>query len=102
MAATELDLPRLSSFCALPQTSLTTLLDAPTNDLVRKLLESLSARVDEQENLKAEKLKLNVELENAVRGGEFKSRVLKNSVDKGLKENAELKQRLQETGWSNL
>ncbi|KAL8723063.1 MAG: hypothetical protein Q9225_000534, partial [Loekoesia sp. 1 TL-2023] len=97
MATAELDLPRLASFCALPQTSLTNLLDAPTRDLVRQLLESLSPRVREQDELKADKLKLNVELENAVRSGESKSRVLKNSIDKGLKEAAALRQRVQET-----
>ncbi|KAL9030713.1 MAG: hypothetical protein Q9196_001185 [Gyalolechia fulgens] len=96
MATAELDLPRLSSFCGLPQTSLTGLLDAPTPDIVRQLLKGLLPRVREQDELKAEKLKLNVELENAVRGGESKCRVLKNSVDKGLKEAAELRQRLQE------
>lgn len=101
MALAELDLPRLASFCALPETSLTSLLDAPTRDLVRQLLESLSPRVREQDELKADKLKLNVELENAVRGGESKSRVLKNSIDKGLKEAAALRQRLQEIGLYN-
>ncbi|KAL8907417.1 MAG: hypothetical protein Q9171_005859 [Xanthocarpia ochracea] len=95
MAAAELDIPRLSSFCAVPQTSLTTLLDTPTSDLVRNLLASLSPRIHEYDTLKAENLKLNVELENVVRGGESKSRVLKNSVDKALRETAELRQKLQ-------
>ena len=98
MAAAELDIPRLSSFCAVPQTSLTTLLDTPTTDLVRNLLASLSPRIHEYDTLKAENLKLNVELENVVRGGESKSRVLKNSVDKALKETAELRRKLQGEG----
>ncbi|KAI4170403.1 MAG: hypothetical protein LQ343_005025 [Gyalolechia ehrenbergii] len=102
MATAELDLPRLSSFCSLPQTSLTTLLDAPTVDLVRQLLKGLLPPIREQDELKADKLKLNVELENAVRGGESKARVLKNSVDKGLKEAAELRQRLQEAEQSKI
>lgn len=98
MAAAELDIPRLATFCSLPQTSLTSLLDAPTSDLVRTLLRNLSPRLSEQDELKSAKLKLNVELENAVRGGESKSRVLKNSVEKGLKEVAELRHKLQNTG----
>ncbi|KAI4287039.1 MAG: hypothetical protein L6R35_003702 [Caloplaca aegaea] len=97
MAAAELDIPRLATFCSLPQTSLTSLLDAPTSDLVRTLLRHLSPRLSEQDELKSAKLKLNVELENAVRGGESKSRVLKNSVEKGLKEVAELRHKLQNT-----
>ncbi|KAI4104553.1 MAG: hypothetical protein LQ339_003856 [Xanthoria mediterranea] len=96
MATAELDIPRLSAFCAVPQASLNSLLDTPTSDLVRSLLASLSPRVHEYEGLKAEKLKLNVELENAVRGGESKSRVLKNSIDKGMKEAAELRRKLHE------
>ncbi|KAL8752933.1 MAG: hypothetical protein Q9184_005575 [Pyrenodesmia sp. 2 TL-2023] len=96
MAHVQLDIPRLSSFCGLPQASLTSLLDAPTSELVRTLLQNLSPRIREYDQLKSDKLKLNVELENAVRGGESKSRVLKNSVDKGLREAAELRQRLQD------
>ncbi|KAL8639350.1 MAG: hypothetical protein Q9228_003615, partial [Teloschistes exilis] len=96
MATAEVDVARLSSFCAVPQASLESLLDKPTTDLVRTLLQSLLPRVHEYDVLKADKLKLHVELENAVRGGESKSRVLKNSIDKGQKENASLKQKIQE------
>lgn len=96
MATAEIDLPRFSSFCSLPQTSLTALQHAPTTDLVRQLLDGLFPRIREQDELKASTLKLNVELENAVRSGESKGRVLKSQVDKGLKEAAELRQRLQE------
>ncbi|KAL8646549.1 MAG: hypothetical protein Q9226_006810 [Calogaya cf. arnoldii] len=96
MAAAELDVPRLATFCGVSQASLNTLLDAPTSELVRNFLASLSPRVHEYDGLKAEKLKLNVELENAVRGGESKSRVLKNSIDKGVKEAAELRRKLHE------
>ncbi|KAL8949482.1 MAG: hypothetical protein Q9222_004405 [Ikaeria aurantiellina] len=102
MATAELDVPHLSTFCGVSQTSITSLLDAPTSDLIRNLLESLSPRIREYDELKAEKLKANIELENAIRGGEFKSRVLKNSVDKGLKENAELRQKLQEAETSRV
>ncbi|KAL9582454.1 MAG: hypothetical protein Q9212_003290 [Teloschistes hypoglaucus] len=96
MATAEVDVARLSSFCAVPQASLESLLDQPTTDLVRTLLQSLFPRIQEYDGLKADKLKLHVELENAVRGGETKSRVLKSSIDKGQKENASLKQTIQE------
>jgi len=39
-----------------------------------------------------------VELENAVRSGESKNRVLKGSIDKGVKEAADLKQKLRTQG----
>ena len=100
MAVVQLDVAQLSSFCSLPQPTFDTLLDAPTADLVRTLLENLSVRINEHNELASEKLKLGVELENAVRGGETKSRALKGSLDKGLKEATELRQKLQvEGGW---
>lgn len=98
MAVAELDLSQLSSFCSLPQQSFDTLLHAPTADLVRTLLENISVKAQEYNELASEKLKLSVELENAVRGGETKSRVLKGSIDKGLKEATDLRQRLQAEG----
>ena len=100
MAVAQLDVAQLSSFCSLPQPTIDTLLDAPTAGLVRTLLENLSVRIDEHNELASEKLKLGVELENAVRGGETKSRALKGSLDKGLKEVTVLRQKLQaEGGW---
>ena len=98
MAIAELDVAQLSSYCSLPQGSITTLLDAPTAELIRSLLENVSKKAREHSDLTSEKLKLGVELENAVRGGESKSRVLKGSIDKGLKEAADLKKRLQAEG----
>lgn len=98
MAAIELDVARLSAFCSLPPTSIESLLDSPTVDLVRTLLRNISERAQEFDEVKSEKLKLGVELENAVRGGESKSRVLKSSINKGLKEVAQLKEKLQAAG----
>ena len=98
MAVAQIDLAQLSSFCSLPQHSLDTLLDAPTAGLVRTLLENISVRAHEHNDCASEKLKLGVELENAVRGGETKSRILKGSIDKGLKEATDLRQKLQVEG----
>ena len=98
MEVAQLDVPQLSSFCSLPQQTIDTLLDAPTTDLVRKLLENISVKAHEQNDLASEKLKLGVELENAVRGGETKIRVLKGSIDKILKEAADSRQKLETEG----
>lgn len=98
MAVAQLDVAQLSSFCSLPQQSIDTLLDAPTAGLVRTLLENISVKAHEHNDLASEILKLGVELENAVRGGETKSRVLKSSIDKGLKEATDLRQKLQAEG----
>lgn len=98
MAIAQLDVPQLSSFCSLPQQSIDTLLDAPTAGLVRTLLENISVKAREHNDLASEKLRLGVELENAVRGGETKSRVLKGTIDKGHKEAADLRQKIQAEG----
>ena len=98
MAAAELDLNQISSFCSLPHNSITTLLDAPTTDLVQSLLRNIASKAQEHGELTSKKLKLGVELENAVRGGETKTRILKSSVEKALKEAADLRQRLEDEG----
>jgi len=98
MAAAELDLAQLSTYCSLPQQSINTLLNAPTTELVQTLLENVAAKAREHNDLASEKLKLEVELENAVRSGESKNRVLKGSIDKGVKEAADLKQKLRTQG----
>ena len=98
MAAEVLDAQYLSSYCELPTETITTLLDAPTADLVRSLLHNVAHRAREHEETRSENLRLSVELESAVRTGESKARVLKSSVDKGLKEAAELRQKLQSEG----
>ncbi|KAL8797208.1 MAG: hypothetical protein Q9195_000675 [Heterodermia aff. obscurata] len=94
MATEILDLQHLSSYCSLPQDTFQSLLDAPTVDLVKRLLQVVTEKAREHEKAKSENLKLGVELENAVRGAEAKTRVLKNSIEKGLNEAAELRQKL--------
>ena len=98
MAATELDLAQLSSYCSLPQKTFDTLLDAPTVELVQGLLQSITVKANEHNDLTSERLKLGVELENAVRGGETKTRILKNSIEKGSKEATDLRERLEQEG----
>lgn len=100
MAIAQLDFPQLSSYLALPHATITTILDAPTAELVQTLLAKISAKAREHDETTSENLRLEVELENAVRSGETKSRVLKSSVDKGLKEITDLRQKLQAEGKS--
>lgn len=98
MAAAQLDVGQLSTFCSVPEASITTLLDKPTAELVRSLLENVAARAQEFNGLKAEKLRVDVELESAVRGGDSKTRALKASVDRAQKQSSDLKQKLQLEG----
>ena len=98
MATVELDLPYLSSYLIFPETSLSTLLASPTVDLVRNLLDKINTKAREHERVQSEKLRLDVELENVVRAAESKTRVLKTTVEKGLKEVADARQSLQSEG----
>ncbi|KAM5475318.1 Protein mlp1 [Microsporum audouinii] len=97
MATVAVDIPFLSSHYAIPEAALTTLSENPTVELVNQLLESISTKARETEDLKSDKLRLEVELENAVRGGEAKVKVLKSSVEKGLEEVSKLRSKLQES-----
>lgn len=98
MAVVELNIPRLSSFYSIPSSSINTLLDAPTADLVATLLGTISSKIDEYDVLKSSKLKSDVELENAVRGGEAKNRVLRNAIDKSHRDTEDLKEQLEVEG----
>lgn len=94
----EIDVPYLVGYLSYPESSLNSLLDAPTIELVKVLLERVASKAREHEQAQSENLKLNVELENAVRTAESKRRVLKGSVEKGLKEVADLRKKLQAEG----
>ncbi|PGG99072.1 hypothetical protein AJ79_08706 [Helicocarpus griseus UAMH5409] len=97
MATAAVDIPFLSSHYSIPETTLTSLSQSPTVELVNQLLSSISTKARETEELKSDKLRLDVELENAVRSGESKVKVLKNSVEKGLAEITSLRSKLQES-----
>lgn len=98
MADTAVQLPYLSSHYAIPETTLTALTQAPTVELVNQLLESISKKAHEYDELKSDKLRLDVELENAVRSNESKVKVLKTSVEKGHAEVADLRKKLHDAG----
>ena len=96
--AAAVDLPYISSSYSVPQSTLTTLLDAPTTELVNDLLHYLDNKAREFDELKAEKLRVDVELENAVRTGEARAHALSDNVDKGLREVEDLRNKLNQEG----
>jgi nucleoprotein TPR len=98
MAAAAVEIPFLSTHYAIPEATLNSLVEDPTVDLVRQLLECIAVKARESEELKSDKLRLEVELENAVRSNESKVKVLKGSVEKGLTEISNLRSSLQESG----
>jgi nucleoprotein TPR len=96
--AAEVDLRAVSSFTALPEPHLATLLQAPTVDLVKLLLQSIEAKAKDHEQVKTQKVRLEVELETSVRTNESKVKALKKSVEKGLAESSKLRVELQNSG----
>ena len=93
-----MDIPYLSSYISVPETSLRGLLSTPTIELVENLLSKIQTKAREHHELQSEKLQLEVELESAIRAGESKSRQMKESVDKSLQEVSSLRQQLHAAG----
>lgn len=98
MATAAIDTAYIAAAYSFPEPTLQTLLDAPTVELVQQLLVKIEAKAREFDEVKAEKLRSDVELENAVRTGDARARALKASVDKNLKELEEVRRKLSEEG----
>ena len=91
-----IDVGYLATSYGLPETDLQTLLDAPTTELVKVFLASVTTKAQEFDALKADKLKGDVELENTVRTSETKVKAQKAAVTRQSKENEELRTKFNE------
>lgn len=98
MAAATIELSYIASHYSISESTLSTLTQAPTVELVNQLLESIVTKAREFDDLKSDKLRLDVELENAVRSSDSKIKVLKNSVQKGHTEVEDLRKKQHELG----
>lgn len=94
MAAAVVDIPYLAASFNVSEPSLTSLLESPTVELVASLLNQIQSKAREYDALRAEKLRSEVELENAIRSGETRAKSLKASVEKTLKDVEELRTQL--------
>ena len=98
MATALLDTPRLADFADVPLDSINELVSAPTAELVTRFLEKITEKVRAYEESQSSNLKLKVELENAVRTGDAKSKAIRGSLNKSLEETSKLRQQLQTEG----
>ncbi|KAF2193464.1 hypothetical protein K469DRAFT_551061 [Zopfia rhizophila CBS 207.26] len=96
MAADAVDVGYLAAFFSVPESTLQSFLENPIVDLAQSLLQQFEAKAREFDEVKAEKLRSDVELENAIRSGDARARALKASVDKGIKDAEELQRKLNE------
>lgn len=79
---------------SIDEPQLDSLLDAPTQDLIKDFLSTLTARAKDFDNLKADKLRSDLELENTLRAGESKVKALKATLNKNLQEIQDLRKSL--------
>ena len=96
--AADIDFASVAAFTSLPQSSLSSLLDSPTTDAIKSLLESISVKAKDYDKIKSQSTRLEVELEQAGRSRESKIKVFKNSTEKALAETSKLRSDLQQSG----
>lgn len=96
--AAALDVDYLSAYLNVPQPTLTTIVDAPTAELVRSVLEAVKAKAREHDELAADKLRVDIELENAVRSSETRVEGLRSTIEKRDKTVEELRTKHKEEG----
>ncbi|EPE03223.1 tpr mlp1 mlp2-like protein [Ophiostoma piceae UAMH 11346] len=96
MAAAAVDVGYLSSHLGVPETSITSVITEPTVDLVKAILDAVTFKAHEYDDLYAQKLQIGIELESAVRGAESRSESFKNAADTSRAEVEELRRKLQD------
>jgi nucleoprotein TPR len=96
--AAVLDVDYLSAYLNVPQPTLTTIVDAPTAELVRLVLDAVKTKAREHDELAADKLRVDIELENAVRSSETRVEGLRSAIGKSQRTVEELRTKLKEEG----
>ncbi|KAI9049077.1 hypothetical protein LZ554_006925 [Drepanopeziza brunnea f. sp. 'monogermtubi'] len=96
MATAVLDVDYLSAYLSVPQQTLSFAIDSPTAELVRSVLEAVTAKAREHDELAADKLRVDIELENSVRGSETRIEGLRANVEKAQKTVEEVRTKLKE------
>ena len=98
MAMAALDVDYLSAYLSVPQQTLSSTLDSPTAELVLSVLEAITAKAREHDELAADKLRVDIELENSVRTSETRIEGLRANVEKAQKTVEEVRTKLKEEG----
>ncbi|KHN95909.1 filament-forming protein [Metarhizium album ARSEF 1941] len=96
MAAAGVDVGYVAGHLGFDEPVLTTLTTEPTAELVVTLLQAIAAKAREFDTLYADKLQVDIELENVVRSSESRSQASKSTTDKALKDVEEARQKLKE------
>lgn len=86
----------ISSYTSLSDPQVQDLIKQPTTDLVTAFLQSLVPKIKEYNKTKSERLRLDVEHENAVRGAESQARQLKAKLELTSREAQDLKSKVED------
>lgn len=93
----DVDVAYLAGVFELPEPDVQTLLDQPTTELVHDFLQSIAGKAQEFDGLRAEKLRLEVELENTIRSSDAKVKAQKAAVTRQANEVEDLRKKLNES-----
>lgn len=91
------EISRISSFYTLEQQNLTELLD-PSNSFIPVLYRAMLAKAVQFDELRNAKLRVDVELEQAVRTADTRVRTMKTQLDSALQETQELRAKSNASG----
>lgn len=95
MAAAAVDTAFLAAHLGLSEGSVSAL---PTDDATTTFLQAVAAKAKEFDSLYADKIRVDIELENAVIGSETRCSSFKATADQAMKEVEELNKKLKEEG----
>lgn len=97
-AEVAVDYGYLSTHLGIAESTLSTVATQPTADVVTAVLYAVIERAREFDALYAQKLQVDIELENAVRSSEARSQTFKATADKALKDVEQVRKQLQAEG----
>lgn len=97
----QVDISRLSTFLDVPDEQVAAL-STITEDYIVSILQAVLAKANEFDDLKADKLKLEVELEQCVRTADSRVKSMKGQLDSAITETQELRLKASNTGLSTL
>lgn len=93
----EFDLGRIATFLSVPDEDISALASI-TEDYVSTILQAIAAKADEFDELRADKLRVEVELEQSVRTADSRVKSMKGQLDSALAETQELRAKASNTG----
>ncbi|RKF76706.1 Protein MLP1-like protein [Golovinomyces cichoracearum] len=99
MATTKLDIDFLSNYLSSPRETLSSFIDSPNTELVLSILNNVIEKAREHDELAAEKLRIDIELENVVRNAETRIDNLKLNLEKAQKTVEEIRIKLNENAY---